>query len=438
MKKTLVITLALVMAFASSAMAAVNFGGSFEAIVENDSFTEANFKLQPELKLNVKAASSGDDWSFEAEVGSLLTAKDEVDLSLGKYLLELNDNYFDLSFWGKGRNLKDKATALGFLKSAKKETAHRARLFVPVMDLAELTVDFKPGTLYAFADLDIAGYEAGLGYKRASSTDTIVGWGKAGLDLADTAVNLEGTVGMTLVETPDDPEADKPSGLAYGAKASADVIEDLNVWAQFIGAGDGWAGDNAKKLAGNNIVSFGADYEVTDLQVGGSFEQVLGGKNSLDLGAKYRFSDKLAYNRLFHKDHWFKNDAPAVGVSSEFEDFKFDNVRVDVASPVLEGMIWAKAFGKYYMTTATDEAGEEIREGAFEVGADAHIVATEKLTVKPAVGYKSEGKIIDVKADADYKIGTSDTKLGLTVQKIFAEAEADEKELIKASVKVTF
>ena len=43
------------MAFASSAMAAVNFGGSFEAVVENDSFTKANIELKNDFKLTVKA-----------------------------------------------------------------------------------------------------------------------------------------------------------------------------------------------------------------------------------------------------------------------------------------------------------------------------------------------------------------------------------------------
>ena len=449
MKKTLVITLSLVMAFASSAMAAVNFGGSFEAIVENDSFTEANFKLQPELKLNVKVASSEDDWSFEAEVGNLLTEKDKVDLSLGKYLLELNDNYFDLYFWGKGWELKDKATALGFLKSGKEETAHRARLFVPVMDLAELTVDFKPGTLYAFADLDIADYEAGLGYKRASSTDTIVGWGKAGLDLADTTVDLEGAVGMTLVEAPDEteePDADKPSGLGYGAKVSSDVIDGLNVWAQFVGAGDGWKGDTIK--AGKQVVSAGAKYTETEFEVSGDVEQTINGDNEVNLGAKYRFSDTVGFGDLFAGDKYFTNDAPAVGLSASLKEFKLGTVKLDVASPVLEDFIWAKASASYGLFTYADETKEkdeddkypEVSEKGFKVAADAYIKATDKLTVEPFAAFESLGSVITVGSKAGYTIGASGPTLGLEVKKVMADEIRDSlnSELIKASVKVEF
>ena len=130
-------------------------------------------------------------------------------------------------------------------------------------------------------------------------------------------------------------------GLAYGAKVSSDVIDGLNVWAKFVGAGDGWKGDTIK--AGKQVVSAGAKYTETELEVSGDVEQTIDGDNKVNLGAKYRFSDKVGFGDLFKGDKYFNNDAPAAGLSASLTEFKLGSVTLNVASPVLEDFIWAKA-----------------------------------------------------------------------------------------------
>lgn len=428
MKKTLVITLALVMAFASSAMAAVNFGGDFESTLQNDGFTflKGDWTLSNSVNLNVSAASESEEtgWSFEAKFGDLLGT-----VKLGEYKLALEDDYFKAWVWGEGKELQDKGTQFDLLKVAKKADDIRGRLEVPVMDLATITLDLAPkNNLYAFVDATIEDYNVGLaaarkGMTEDEPTDVVVGHGSAAVDLGDQAVNVKAAVGATLGDE---------LGIAYGVGADTMITDELKIEGSFKGGNDKWNGDGG--LTDKKELFAKATYTETEFQVSGSVtHELVAESNTIELGGKYRFSDAVAYGDLFHNDHWFKNDAPAVGVSTKLVDFKFDNVRVDVASPVLEDMIWARAYGVY--------KGEK----DFEAGADARILATDKLTVKPAVDYKSEGKVVDVRTNADYKLGASDTTLGLTVQKVFTEegfTDDDDnpvaKELIKASVKVSF
>ena len=94
-------------------------------------------------------------------------------------------------------------------------------------------------------------------------------------------------------------------------------------------------------------------------------------------------------------------------------------------------MIWARGVAKYA------PKGED---HTFEVGAFGYIKATEKLTVKPSVEFKSVDTVVTLRGIADYAIGSSDTTLSLEVAKNFYEEDAgvDPVELIKASVKVGF
>ena len=176
------------------------------------------------LTVNIKAASGSDpDWSFEAE-----SSLNSTEFALGKYLLSLNDDYFDLYFWGKGRELSDKGTALSMLKSAKKEANHRARLVVDAIEPVTLTVDFTSDkALYAFADVNISDdYAAGLAYKRnvyevkeeeaeggdedaaptpeIVSLNTIALWGKASIDMFTISGDFGATLGVPKAEDDDE------------------------------------------------------------------------------------------------------------------------------------------------------------------------------------------------------------------------------------------
>jgi opacity protein-like surface antigen len=448
MKKVLVLSLVLVMALSSMAFAAVDFSGKFNAEIANDGpgFLD-DMGVSGKLTVNIKAASGSDpDWSFEAE-----SSLNSTEFALGKYLLSLNDDYFDLYFWGKGRELSDKGTALSMLKSAKKEANHRARLVVDAIEPVTLTVDFTSDkALYAFADVNISDdYAAGLAYKRNVDLNTIALWGKASIDMFTISGDFGATLGVPKAEENGEDVGGVADGdetgiaFGYGAKVAADITDELNVYAQYRGSQDGFDGDDWKK----SEFKLGATYTETALKVAGTFTMDLEAEsNTLKVEGYYRFSDTLDYDDLFDGDEYFNNDAPAAGLVANLKDFGVQDVTLLVASPVVEDMVWARADAKWAPVKTEEEDGDgETTKHTFEVGAYAYVKATEKLTIEPSVIYKTEDSVIDLKGVATYKIGASDVALTLTAQKVMADEDAmDEegnaiaKEVLKAAVEVKF
>lgn len=433
MKKVLVITLVLVMAFASSAMAAVTFSGNFTATAKMTSFkvfTE-NYSLDPTFEFNMAAANKSEteevvNWDFSAGL-KLENSKFEI----GKYKLGLYDEYFKIWAWGNEQDLTAKSTYFGMIEAGKTADAGtmRARAEVPVMDLAKVTVDLTaPAAVRAFVDATVEGFDVGLGYLRdwndaENALNVIVAQVGTAIPAGDIEVALEAAGGVTLGDN---------LGFAVGFGVDSDVTEELNLNASVEHANAHWAGDGVD--AEKTVIGAGATYTETAFQVGatGTFtiEHAEGVENSneLTLTAKYRMSDALAYKDLFatKDDKWATNIAPAFGASVKFADLKFDNVRVDATSPVLEDMIWVKAYGTFKA------------DKSYGAGVLGHILATDKLTVRPSVDFASAKTTTDVKLVANYKIGASTTLLTFTAQKVFAPVEDDQKSLLQLSVKVPF
>lgn len=422
-KKVLALTLVLVMAFASSAMAAVNLSGKFTASVEQDSFRvfDAPYEFKSGLQFTLSGAAGEEvtDWDFSGG----LTINDEGKITLGKYKLGLYDNYFNAYVWGNDFELSDKASYFDMIKAGKKATDIRARLEVPVMDLATVTVDLDaPDNVRAFVNGTVEGFDLGLAYARqnwtddAKVSDTIVA--QVGTDVAD-GVRVEAAGGVTLGDD---------LGFGLGASVAADVTEELKLTGSVTHANENWVGDAL--VAQDTVLKAGATYTETAFEVkaNGTYTIKPGttaNTNEATFGVKYRMSDAVTYTNLFHKDHWFNNTAPAFGASVKIENLDFVNARVDVTSPVLEDMIWVKGYAVY-------NGGKN-----FEAGALGHILATEKLTVKPQVDftYEAAEAETDVQLAADYKVGASDVTLKFLGQKVF---KADPTSLLKLSVEVPF
>src|SRR5690554_6868195 len=115
MRKVLVLTLVLVLAFASSAMAAVSFSGKFTAKFEQKSFKLGvdPYSLEPKLEFTISASNKnvttiGEDeeaeeivnWDFSAGLNL-----EDSKFELGKYKLVLADDYFTASIWGNKQEL---------------------------------------------------------------------------------------------------------------------------------------------------------------------------------------------------------------------------------------------------------------------------------------------------------------------------------------------
>lgn len=453
MRKALVLSLVLVMALASSAFAAVNLSGEFKAEIANDGKDfSSDIKVTPTFTVNIGASSESEgNWSFEAE-SSLV----DSEFKLGKYKLALEDDYFELYFWGNGKELSDKGSALGLISAGKAadDDGNRARLVVDAIEPVELTADFTQDALYVFAEADvIEDVTAGIAYLRKGTsvmdkdaTNTIGVYGTGTVDMFTIQGDVAATLGVETEADEDDADAEEDKGLGialgYAAKISAAVTPEIDVWAEYKGSQDGFVGSDVEK----SKISVGATYEETALKVEGSFAQDLAAEsNEISASATYRFSDTLGFADLFKSDKYYDNDAPAVGLSAKMVDFEIDNVTLNVASPVVEDLIWARAEAKYVPTTVEadedDEEAETETAHNFELGAYGYIKATEKLTVEPSVEYKTANSVLTLKGAAGYKIGSSDTTLNLEVAKNFYPEDAekvDSVERIKASVTVEF
>ncbi len=424
MKKVLVITLVLVMAFASSAMAAVNLSGKFTATAEMESLKvfKDEYELMSSLEFTLSPAAEEDEAAWDFSGG--LTLKDDNTITLGKYKLGLYDNYFNAYVWGNDYELTTKETYFSMISAAKKATGIRARLEVPVMDLATVTVDLAaPDNVRAFVNAEVEGFDVGLAYARKNWTDedkvsnTIVA--QAGTDVAE-GIRVEVAGGVALGDD---------LGFGLGASVDADVTDELNLAGSVTHANENWVGDAL--VADNTVLEIGATYtedmfRVT-ADVGYTIVKDDDNTNEISLGVRYRMSDAVTYANLFNRtgNAWAKNTAPAFGASVDFVDLGFDNVRVDVTSPVLEDMIWVHAYGSY------------LGDKDFKAGALGYILATDKLTVKPQVDYtyEDEESSTDVQLAADYKIGASDATLKFVGQRVF---KAEPISLLKLSVEVPF
>ena len=498
-KKVLVLTLALIVAFAGSAMAEVKIGGDFTATVKQENFKvfKEKYTLTPKVSFKITASNSSvttdtevvettvvdeetgetvsvletqeksyTNWDFTARLNNFDGGG--ADFKLDRYKLELNDQYFDAWVWGREYVLTKKATKFDFIaaSSGKDESADRARLAVPVMDLATVTFDFsgdkadgKGNSMLAFVDGEVEGFNVGLAYARTdwtpdSATNNIVAYGGGEFVAGEYVLDSSVAAGVTLGDD---------LGFALGLGAETDLTEEIAVDASVKFRNEEWAGGGfAKEINETKAVVLGAGttYEVTNLQVTADVEQTFvkdNNSNVIELGAKYRFGEKVGFKNLFNNAPangltWYQLDAPAIGVYADIADFKFTEqygteFRAEVAAPVVENMVWAKATGKYgYLKYAddtdkdADDKAKEKYDTGYVVGGELYIKPIEKLTVRPSVSYASIGSVLDLKAVAAYKIGFSDATLTFTAQRVTAEdiQKSKAKSLLEAKVTVPF
>ncbi len=421
-KKVLLIALALVVAFAGSAMAAVNFGGSFTVKMEADSLLlDEGFVLTPSAGVTISASNKSEteeevlNWDFTARLGA-------ADLKLGdRYKLSLYDQYFTLHFWGGAQVLSFKQTPFALIMAHRAADTNRARLIVPVVDVAELTLDFDPkDNLKAFVDVEVEGVDVGLAYALDGWTEDEPGHtvGVYALGAAE-GFNLKADAAVKLGDE---------LGFGVGLGADTEIGEGQEVAASAVFKNTVWNDDK-------NSLALSASYTDANLNVSVApsftFAEGEDSGNEITANVKYRMGGAVGYLYLFNRNPlagptYYNLDAPAFGVGVAFEDLEFGNVTVDAAAPVVEDMAWVHAKGTF---ADKDDFGVDV---------EGYVLATDKLTLRPLAAYASEGKKITAQLGASYKIGLSDTTLGLTVMKVFAEDEADEEELLSASVTVPF
>ncbi len=430
MKKVLVITLVLVMALASSAMAAVTVTGKFTATAQMNSlkvFVE-EFTLTPVMTITLKGTNSNvvdevTNWDFTGGV-SLDSA-----FKLGQYKLGLYDDYFKAYVWGKGFQHTSKSSYFSMISSGAVASDIRARLEVPVLDLGTVTADFDPkDNVRAFVNGTVEGFDVGLAFARTDWTDedkvanTIVGQVGTDIPAGDIGVRLQAAAGVNLGED---------LGLGFGFSAASDVTEQLNLTGSVTHGNAKWAGDGTAVVADQTKLATKATFTESAFQViadlGYTIVKDGTDTNSVKLTGKYRMSDAVTFGNLFETkgDAWAANTAPAFGAVVQLADMKFVDVTVNVTSPVLENMIWVKGQAVYKANKS------------YEASVLGHIVPFDKLTIQPLVKYAYSGTegTPTVNLKANYKIGSSSTLLKFEGQRVFATAPTS---LLKLSVEVPF
>ncbi|MDI9412277.1 MAG: hypothetical protein QM401_01705 [Bacillota bacterium] len=468
-KKVLVITLALVLVFATSAMAAVDFSGKFKFEAKQDSFKifKDPYTLTPSLEFNIKASSSSKtdlvvgqedilvkdevvvnedglevlqtgwktvdiveewvNWEFEADIK---VAKNDPEF--GAYKLTINDQLFSAHMWGKGKEFEDKGTLFDMIKSDKKVDDVRLRLEIPV-SVADITLDFDPeDNMRAYLNAELEGVNLGLAYARLGWKDEnavkniIVGQADTKVDAGGVDLGLEGAVGASL--------GGDDTGFALGAKVDADLTAEINANVAVKYANAKW--DGGGPAAGETKIEAGTSYteDLYKVALGGSYtmyaEENIKASNTIGLDAWYRMSTTLGYDDLFKLDDdtWATNDAAAFGAGISFKDMKFEKVYANAASPVVEDVAWV-------MLNAEATSGKDYKGTVY-----GKILANDKLTIKPKAELTAEDEEetkIDLEVAASYKIGYGDTAVNLAVGRSF-QKDGDKNERISASIEVEF
>lgn len=432
-KKAFVITLALVLAFASSAMAAVSFSGKFKIdfarnfdFNDNNNLFDGTYTLTPTLNFSISASSKGEsedrvDWEFSSGV-----KLDNDNWTLSKYKLGLYDQYFKAWVWGAGAELSDKATQFGWISAAKAGGDLRSRVEVPVADVATVTADFEGTTMRLFVDGAVEGYNVGAAYELAkwededNRTNRVVVQADGSIPAGDLDIALKAAVGIDVKK--------EDSGFAFGVDATVNPTDALSLNV-VVKNNDKWA------AKGQTDVTAAATYTEAAFQLKGEVSQsfVKDGDNKpgITLTGFYRMSDTLNYGDLFNKDKWYTNDAPAFGVKAELSGANFSKLTIDATAPVVADVASVKANAIY--------------EGKSKYSADVlgRIVATSKLTLSPQVKFTKTAAddTLELKLGASYRIGDTGPSVtfGAETKTVTDAADAKTKTgKIFAGVEVAF
>src|SRR5690554_838832 len=406
-KKALVITLALVLAFASSAMAAVSFSGKFNLdfarnfdFTDNNNLFDGTYTLTPTLNFSISASSKGEsedrvDWEFSSGVkfkkveGQDEEGQDEYNWTLSGYKLGLYDQYFKAWVWGDGAELSDKATQFGWISASKAGGEFRSRVEVPVTDVATVTADFEGTTMRLFVDGAVEGYNVGAAYElakwdEANRTNRVVVQADGSIPAGDLDIALKAAVGIDVKK--------EDSGFAFGVDATVNPTDALSLNV-VVKNNDKWA------AKGQTDVTAAATYTEAAFQLKGEVSQsfVKDGDNKpgITLTGFYRMSDTLNYGDLFNKDKWYTNDAPAFGVKAELSGANFSKLTIDATAPVVADVASVKAKAEYQ------------GKSAYSADVLGRIVATSKLTLSPQVKFTKTAAddTLELKLGASYRIG---------------------------------
>ena len=431
MKKVLVLTLVLVMAFASSAMANIQFSGEFGAKVSQDVLTwteegaatwdidesgdfgvlQGKFGFSQNLKLNLK--SSSDTWSLNVNLSNVTDfAKTDLPSSLldgnAGYTLKVNDDLFNLTVWRGNTNNQGYVNDPFSLVRGRRAGASTIRVKAPVMDVANVTLQLEPASsILGFVTADIAGAEVGLALQRkfAGTNDTVVVHGAYDFDVAKVTVGG----GISMANAEGAAKLDDP--FAYAVKVEVPVTEEISAEASYVVKQNDWKGNGSNSA----VATVKGSYETDAIEVNGSVTTSGKQKNTpttddnrtttFALDGTYNFTDDM--NVGLAAEYKIEKDK----VTFSDNNIKTAKVTLSGAAPVVEDLVSVDAeLGYTFDNTGAIVVGTYIydykghgkaaadRDAAsvyalakslFEAEASIKVTPIEKLTLTPAVAFKS-------------------------------------------------
>ncbi len=445
MKKSLVLALVLVLAFAATSLANPTFSGEFTSELKwaGSKLELDKGVLKPEIKINLNAAAGDDNWSFSASLGNLADS-----VNLASYVLTLNDDHFT-AYVFRSRSIPggDKSSRLGFVSApgwAWTATVDTLRVVAPVAEVATVTFQTQNPTTHGFLFVDgnLAGHSVGFATRLNMAEfdkSLLVGYGTVKMD--PVTVDVEAGIDLSASE----------NNLLYGVRANVKASDQVTVAATFTG--------RQANVGDENKLNASLTFEEVNLRATAGFTNTAKPVESttaltVNAGVRYRLNTDVAYANLFHNAHWFKVTAAAFGLdvsqSVSTKDVTTLRGTFYAGAPVLTDMLQAK-LELHYANQDDGKLGmgnNSFAQTSVDVRANLNIKASSKLSLTPRAnfvafmdgvgGSATEGSHLVIGTGAVYGIGSGSASVGIDLEhKSYNYVGHDLDPSLKAEFKVT-
>lgn len=422
-KRILLLTLVLVMALSSSVFAGVTLHGNLHVeflSYDYEFFNNDKTHFWHWWNLHYYFANNdGANWSVDGRFHRYAMGDD---YGLEWWNININDQHFNLKV-GNRVDYGWRGDNFGFISVGGWRDTEQAVLTVPVQDVANVIVDYHRGTAAtAFATFNFAGNSFGVaGQKRTDSEkDTVNVYGTFKLDVA----TINAIAGITTTA--------EDKNLAYGVRAYV-PFDGGSVEAQYTSKDVNYLNGNATGAYAKvnffqdsftteaRVDLWGPKAGLTDTKVSGNvvYENTYraeayhqfnknNANTSTGLTAFYRAPGVTTWWHDMHLD-WVWHTLPGFGARADVRQIVTDatvyEADVKVAGPFGDGLGAYRVQGFY-----------KSADKSFNAVADAKIVASDKVTIWPTVGYNFATEDVTLQGKVEYKIGTGGTLITTTAK----------------------
>src|SRR5690606_31685772 len=286
--------------------------------------------------LSVSFASEEDNWDASFALKGL---SDLDGVTLGRYIVNVKEDAFKFTAWGNygTGNIGTLGDALGFLpvdgKNAAAQPKFRLTTNLGGVDAA-VQVEHN-GAIYLNGEMGFDQFTLGATVARNEDTAAYNDFAVyGGADLG--VVNVDAAFYAT--------GAEEKGNTAIGVAASSDITEQLNVYAEYV-----TAGEKSKIASGytlgaaftQGLIRIAGEYDRNEWDPHPDFEP----STTIEASVVYRGSeDNVAFGDLFKANQYFKNVAPAFRltytVSTPDEKKATSTITVQGAAPVVADQLW--------------------------------------------------------------------------------------------------